>query len=256
MKYIRKTVALIISVLFIASLAIGLCVIFAVRNVNVTLFSYSYQAESVEAEEKIAEFKKSISSAVHGNLMASVSEEKVAEAVKNDDGSFTVVALKKIYPCTLNVTIEERREVFSVKAEDGSYKIYDENGVLLRTAASVEENINPDGTANLVVESAGGTDFNGHTASIAKTCTLFAEKFKSLRAVAERAEFYQGIHEDFFALYLKCGARIVIWNHTVLTAEKIEAAYGEFLSLDGNKKLNVEIHCSETSDGLVNVTHR
>ena len=127
MKYVRKTVLWIIFALFIISLAVGGCVIFAVRNVNVTLISYSYQSENVEAEQKIASFKKDIFDSARGNLMLTLNEDKIAAAVNADSG-FAVVSLKKVYPCTIDVTIKELKEVFSAKAEDGSYKIYDENG--------------------------------------------------------------------------------------------------------------------------------
>lgn len=41
MKYIRKIAVLFICVVMLASVAIGVGVIFAVRNVNVTMYSLS-----------------------------------------------------------------------------------------------------------------------------------------------------------------------------------------------------------------------
>lgn len=61
MKYIRKAIALILAAVFIAALAIGLSVIFAVRNVNIFRISYASgeeQTVSSEFENAVARNRK------------------------------------------------------------------------------------------------------------------------------------------------------------------------------------------------------
>ena len=56
MKYIRKTVILLIAVVLLASVVIGAGVVLSVRNVNVTLISSSLEADGAEARAEIAKY--------------------------------------------------------------------------------------------------------------------------------------------------------------------------------------------------------
>lgn len=242
MKYVRKIAVLLIAAVFIAAAAIGIGVVFAVKNVNVTLYSYTFEADSEEAKAKIAEFKDEILSKVRGNMISTVSEEKVEAAIS--DGSYYYISeFQKVYPCTLNVVIREHRELFSVENADGSFAVYDENGSLLRTAQTADEACcKADGLPNLVVGGAEESDLK----NVARVCRFFADKFKSVRAVADGAALTKNALEDTFTISLRCGVKIIIYNYVELTGEKIDAAYNCFAALSGDKKSGGEIHCSET----------
>ena len=246
MKYVRKIVALLIAVFLIAAIAIGMGVIFSVRNVNVTLLSYSYEAEDEQAKAKISEFKGEILGEVRGRIISTVSEKKVAEAIT--DGKFTVESCKKSYPCTLNVTIKERREVFAVDNKDGSYSLYDEEGLFLRTAPSFAAAVNPDGSPNLFVEGAKSEDLK----DIAKACAIFKAEFSSLRSVVEKVVLSK---ENVLTFNLRCGLDVKLSDYTVLTSQKIEAAYDCFISLDSESKLDGEIYCYAIDGGVNAVYH-
>lgn len=243
MKYLRKFAVLIIAVVLIASVAIGIGVVYAVKNVNITLYSYSYEAGSEAANNKISEFKNDILSKFRGKMISSVSEEKVASAISDGD-YYYVSEFKKVYPCTLSVVIREHAETFSLENENGSFSIYDENGSLLRTAHTEEENCNKvDGLPNLVVTGAEESDIK----NIARVCKAFAGKFNSLRAIADGATMTKGI-KDIFTVNLKCGIRIVVYDYTVLTGEKIDAAFDKFNELSAEQKQKNAVWCLADND--------
>ncbi len=125
MKYLRKAVLLIIVVVLLASVVIGAGVVLSVRNVNVTLISSSFAADSEEAYAEIAEYKEKFSRKVKGSIMFFVSEYDVGDII--EDG-YEIESFGKIYPCTLNITLRERRETFAVAVKEGGYRIYDQNG--------------------------------------------------------------------------------------------------------------------------------
>lgn len=249
MKYVRKIAVLIIAVVLLASAVIGAGVIFAVKNVNITLYSYEFEAEGEAAKAKIAEFKNAVLSEVRGNMIFSVSEEKIETAV-SEGNYYYISEFKKVYPCTINLVIREHREMFALKNADGSFSIYDENGLLLRTAEDACNNA--DGLPNLVVEGVEESDLK----DVALACGYFADNFVGIRSVADGAVLARGSLEDTFTVNLKCGVKIIIYNFAELTGEKISAAYDCFAGLSGDNKQKGEIHCYETSDKTVLASYR
>lgn len=252
MKYLRKITALIIAAVLVAAVSIGLGVIFAVKNVNVTLYSYTCETGEDAADEKLTEFKNKILAKFRGKMISSVSEEKIEETV-SDGNYYYVSEFKKVLPCTLEVVIKEHRELFSIENADGSFSICDENGSLLRTAQTAEEACNnADGLPNLTVEGAEESDIK----DVARICRAFEKEFKSVRAVAESAVLSKSSLEDTFTVGLRCGVKIVIYDYAELTGEKISAAYKCFEGLSGDKKLGGEIHCYEKEDKTVSASYR
>ena len=62
MKYIRKAIVLILVAVFIAAIAVGLSVVFAVRNINIIRVAYSVGG----AEGGSEEFSSAVSSIEDG----------------------------------------------------------------------------------------------------------------------------------------------------------------------------------------------
>ena len=241
MKYIRKIAVLFICVVMLASVAIGVGVIFAVRNVNVTMYSYTCKTDN-EAQAKIAEFKNAILKNVKGKLISSVTEEKVKSAL-SDGNYFYVAEFKKVYPCTLNVTIKEHKEVFYCADVGGAYTVYDESGSPLRVAENEEATINPDGIPNLLVEGAAPADMLQYSAKLAAACAAFENAFGSLRSVCNKA-------------VLSIHLRLTVLDFGFYANEKISAGLACFNGLSADKKQCGEIYCYRTAEGALSSTYR
>lgn len=249
MKYVRKIVTLLISVILAAAIVVGTGVIFAVKNVNVTLFSYSYEEDSAEAKQQISEFKTLISDKVRGKLIGFVKESDFAVALEGS--KYVVDGCEKVYPCTLNVTVKERRETFAVRSGE-SFEVYDEHGVYVRTAPTKEQSYNvADGLPNVFIE---GADSPAEIKAVANVSKIFKTYFTSLRTVTEKvvlSEAASQLATDNIAFYLRCGTVIEIRDYNVLTAEKISAAYAKFTSLSGEKKLGGTIYARVSSGAVI-----
>lgn len=254
MKYLRKISALLIAVIMLAAIAIGIGVIFSVRNVNVTLLSYSCETDSDAANKKIEEFKSSILKEVRGSVISSVKEERVAAALS--DESYLIESFEKVYPCTLNVTVKERLEAFAVVEEDASYSVYDENGIILRKVSTEEEAFNRvDGAPNTYLE---GVKSEEDVKSVAAVCAIFKVKFSALRSVAEKVVLYKAqsnLEKNRITFFLRCGVKLEVQDYTVLTAEKIEAGYDCFARLTGEQKLGGTIYAYTTVENQVSATY-
>ena len=159
MKYIRKAIALVLIAVFIAAVAIGLSVIFAVRNVNVCTVDYATGSDcdgTDEFSEAVASVKAGLSD-FEGKTITSVRDDDIA-AVVNASGYAEFVSAERIYPCTINVTVRERVEVFAVPADDGTYyTMLDGNCSAIATKQSNANNI--DGSPNVVLFGVPAEDY-------------------------------------------------------------------------------------------------
>lgn len=251
MKYIRKIIYAVLCVIMVAALVIGMGVIFAVKNVNVTLISYSYEENSEKAVAQTARFKADILSKTRGTMISFVGDDAVSSAI--GDSGYVVVSYEKVYPCTLNVTVRERRETFVVAESEESYSIYDESGLFLRKADSAEAALNKfDGEPNLAVTSDGANALDGEILQkIASACGVFGQKFNSARSVLGGVE----ITRTGLTFSFKSGVKLVIYDFGNMIEEKTEAAYNYFCKLSGTQKICGTIYCSMTTEGKVNVTY-
>lgn len=241
MKYISKVVWLIIAVVFIASVIIGIGVIFAVKNVNVSLESYTYKGweemnseERVQAESVIEGFKSDVLDKFRGKLMGGVSEEELKKCFEGSD--YVLAGFEKDYPCTLNVRLKERRETFAV-ATSGGFNVYDEYGDFFRVKESIENNV--DKAPNILVSCSDETKIK----DVAEVSRYFAQNFSALRSMVERIEVSNMV-TDNIELFLKCGVGIRIVDYPTQTEAKIKAAYDEFATLSGEEKTHGTIIAS------------
>lgn len=250
MKYLRKIIWLVIAVAFIASVIIGLGVIFSVKNVNVTLRSYTYSAGMTEEEEdgvnaEIKAVKDTLFDKFGGKLMGYVNEKDIAECFKDSD--YTLASYEKVYPCTLNITVTERRETFFISGDDGTFSTYDSFGTLMRSGVSADEAVNKiDKAPNIKVTGATTAE---HIKDVARISSVFAEKFSALRSIVDsidlRARYGNVI------ITLRCGLDIYVTDYAILTGPKIQAAYNKFISLTGEQKLAGSIVVNvRLSDGV------
>ena len=241
MKYLRRIIITILAVAFIASVVIGMGVIFAVRNVNVSLNCYSYEEGDKQAEKHIAEYKEKILQNVRGTLIDLVSEDEIASLI---DGDYSLESVKKVYPCTLNVTLKERKETFSVALSDGKYALYDENGVLLDGSASKRSSF------DVALELK-----NDETVEkAASVCSVFKSKFSALRSmvksvVFEDAAFASMPYDNLVTFNLRCGVGIEIRDYSKSFTDKMNAVFKCFTELSSENKTTGKIMCSVAANG-------
>lgn len=250
MKYLRKTVLLIIVVVLLASVIIGAGVILSVRNVNVTLISNSYEADSKEAYDEIAICKRKISQKVKGGIMFFVSEGDVKSAV--DESEYVLESFRKVYPCTLDITLRERRETFATALTEGGYSVYDDEGGYI---SYKEMNVNGlDGAPNFLLEGFNNAEDIVKLVAVSKD---FKAAFSSLRGIAEKAVLTKArvqTEKDKITFYLHCGLKVELLDYSVATKEKLTAASSVYSSLSAEKRLKGAIYCS-VSEGQASATY-
>ncbi len=241
MKYIRKIGSVIIAFILLASFAIGIGVIFAVKNVNVTLQSYTYASESEEARSELARCKTAVLGSLRGTIISFVSNKDVETAV-DAIGGYTLVEVKKIYPCTVNVTIREREEAYVIKSGP-QYLIYDTDGVFLRSADDEAHSYNPlDNAPNVRVY---GAEEGDDMALVSYFGGLFKENFALLRSSVESITVEKArpqISKDKIIFSLRCGLNVEITDYENKSKEKMNAAYLKFSELSGEQKLSGRIY--------------
>ena len=245
MKHLRKIGILIIAVIMAAAVAVGICVVYAVRNVNMTFLNYSDSQETSSSE--MLAIKESVLEKVRGRVISSVGEEDVASCL--DDGYF-LESFEKVYPCTINITVQQRREVYSV-FDGENYSTYDETGKFMRTA---ENGLNFfDGAPNLILE---GTNGEEDIKEVAAVCAIFKSysENSALRSALEKVTLSKSqtsiaVDSDKIVFGFWCGISIEIQDYTKYTSEKISKAYKYFKELSPEQKLKGRIYCLIDENG-------
>lgn len=248
MKHLRKIGILIIAVIMAAAIAVGICVVYAVRNVNVTFLSYADGEKDTNLE--IRTIKEDVLGKVRGRVISSVSDEDVAACLKDE---YFLESFEKVYPCTINITVQQRREVFAVKDGD-NYAVYDDTGKFLRV---MENNVNSfDRVPNLILEGVNGeTDIK----EVAAVCSIFkaSENWGALRSTVEKVTLKKSqtsisIDSDRIIFSLWCGLSIEIQDYPKYTAEKISKAYKHYRdNLSSEQKLKGRIICLVDNSGEI-----
>lgn len=251
MKYLRKVIGLVIAVVFVASVIIGVGIIFSVKNVNISMQSYAYpEIENMTEDEKraadgeIENFRRNILSKYRGTLLGFVDGEEIAASFV--DTNYILGSFEKVYPCTLNLTIKERRESFCMRVGENSYNTYDSYGTLMRKGVTEEESLNNiDKAPNVTisVENAGEIEL------IADMAAAFAEEFSALRSIVDSIQINMRTNHLIFKF--RCGISLRISDFATLTKAKMRAAHEEFLSLTGEEKLSGTIVVTVNGSGNV-----
>ena len=239
MKYLRKIVALLIGVVFFAALIISLGRIFAIKNVNVTLVTYAD-----DCTESYGEAKRSLES-FKGESLLFLSEKEIVETFSAKNSNYAVAVCEKKYPCTVNVTLKERHEVFAVFV-GGLYSMYDSDGKYLRSSID-NTNVN-DGSPNV--------EFTGvaveKVPELAIVAATFKSTFKSLRSVVASIgiDARPDVEGDV-------GLKIRIDDYADRTEEKIRLAYEKFCTLTDRQKLRGTLRSYRIGDenGIINADY-
>lgn len=229
---------MLIAIVLFASVIIGVGVIFAVKNINVDMYVYSDGSE-----EDYASLKESLGS-IKGTCILLVDEQDARPLV--EECGYTLISCEKKYPCTLNVTVRQRMEVFAAESGDG-YDMYDIDGNFLRHA---DGNVNSvDLSPNVLLVSVGADDIP----SVAQAASEFKSAFGALRSLVASVELdanesLSDVYINSLVFYMHSGVRIVIYDYKNSAAEKINAAFENYSSLTDSRKLRGRILCY-LSDG-------
>lgn len=247
MKFLRKMVTFFIAVVFLAVAVVCVGMIFAVKNVNVTLITYAD-----DYEESYNGVKDSLS-VLNGETIIFVNEDTVSKIVSHSN--YSVTSFEKIYPCTINVTVKERVETFAVFVGE-LYYMYDDEGTYLKGRVETE-NINTDGSTNVELVRISVEQLP----EIAGYAEIFKEKFNALRSIVSSIALdtkpdVEGYTEKL-VFNLRCGLKIQIDNYTEYTEEKIEAAYSKFCKLTDREKLlgTLRSYRIGNDDGIINADY-
>ncbi len=223
MGYLRKLIALILSVVFLAALVIGIGVIFSVRNVNVSFMDYTgSRTEELEAAKSKLEKLK-------GSNLLFLSDEEVTEAVNGE--YIAVEKVEKVFPCTVDIVIVERMEAFACANSNG-YDIYDLNGGKMRSDKSALNKL--DNCPNVMI-----TGSAQDVEAAIKACAAFKNEFGMLRNVVESVEIqhaYVG-STDVVNFNLYSGLKIRIADFDTDTQAKIKSVKEQYDALSEAEKL-------------------
>lgn len=228
MSYIRKFVAFILSIIFCVALIIGLGVILSVRNVNVEFIKSSPEGSD---EKIIAEYETTLSNfeKIKGSNLLFLSDDDISNYVSNKDYLF-ILSYEKVFPCSVNIKLKERVELFSYKTDEG-FNIYDETGTFLRKSKTNTNSL--DASPNVLVDA----DLS-QMPFIGTSCTYFKNSFSSIRNLVESIKVEESLLDNTNTLTFNfySGIKIVVADCKNSIEEKIKMAYSEYSSLSEKDK--------------------
>lgn len=236
MKFLKKILALSLAMVFLIALIIGAGIILSVQNVNVRFVHYGEGEYSVDYERTRANLNE-----LKGTGLLFLSSKDIEEKIANDD-TLALESYTKVYPCSVDVVIRERRETFAVMTQQGepSYNVYDGCGVFMKSSSSIN---GVDGSANVLV-SGFGTD---EMTLVAQTCEYFKQTFSSFRRIVERVSSVSVAGGKAMKFTLRSGFVIRIHSYDAGDNElKITKAYEKYSTLTDSQKL----------DGVIDVVGR
>ena len=166
--------------LLIAVIAAALNAVFTVARVEV---HFSVCSSQGEAEAVLLQGE--LTDAYVGRSTTFLKLEEV-EGVVERYPAFRVVSAEKHFPRTVSLTVEERKECYAFRRENGLYAILDEEGVYLYDR---EQNVNRRGGENILLNGfallAGeaGTKVSGEYAQeLVSMLSVFTEALGDARA--------------------------------------------------------------------------
>lgn len=246
MKYLRKMAALLIGIAFFAALIICVGRIFAVKNININLLTY--EEDSSDSYDRA----KQALSVYKGESILFLKESSIIETIAGSN--YVVTSCEKKYPCTINVTLKERLEIFAVSV-GGLYSMYDSDGKFLRTGFENENDI--DGTPNVEVIGIAVEQMQ----LVANIAAIFKDNFGGLRSIVKSINLdsrpeIEG-YSDKLIFHLRCGLLIQLDDYSQDSEEKLAAAYRKFCTLSDKQKLSgrIRVHRVGGENGFINADY-
>ncbi len=241
--------------LLIAVVAAALNAVFTVARVDV-----HFSVCSSQGEEEAVRLQGDLDEACIGKSTTFLKLEEVQTKVEESYPAFRVVSAEKNFPRTVVLTVEERKEAYAFRREDGLYAILDEEGVYLYDS---ERNVNRRGGENILLEGfelhaeRAGEKVTGEEAeALLLMCGAFFEELGDARAnlvsVTLSSEYEMG---DYFLLEMREGVIIQIFTPENHTEEKAQAVIEKYLSLSETEKTYGFFDVIDTVDGDFTVSN-
>ena len=220
--------------LLIAVIAAALNAVFTVARVEV-----HFSVCSSRGEEEAVLLQSELDETYVGKSTTFLKLEDVEETVEHYP-AFRVTAAEKQFPRTVVLSVEERREAFCFRRENGLFAILDEEGVYLYDS---ETNTNRRGGENIVLEGftltadAGARATGEYALELFQMCEVFFSALGDARAnivsVTLSSEYEMG---SYFLLQMREGVTVQIFTPENETEEKAEAVLEAYLSLSETQK--------------------
>lgn len=252
MKYARKTVVIVLVVVFFIALAICAAVGTRIKNINIT-----YSESTGEGYEAYARTYENLQNLKGGNIFLLSNGE--VESCVSDGSRLNLVSFKKSFPCTLEIEIQERVETF-YSYLDGVCYVYDEEGTLMYSSSNI----------------AGGTEEGGYVVTetddlspnvmleydltqaertfLADSCAVFKQNFGALRGLVKNVYREITIEKTVNLVFvLRSGLEIEISSCDSQLEEKIAKAYSNYLSLSDGQKTSgqIAVYTQDDSEGTI-----
>lgn len=227
-----------------AVIAAGLNAVFTVTYVNAHFRTYTDEGERAAQEVK---------EALNGYLGTSTTflDLEDVRATAASDPRFCVVSVRKEYPASVIVELEERRAAFALASADG-WDILDDEGVRIGTTDTPDGYVALSGDFAFAYED--GAIAGSYAAELLEMYSVCSELLGEPRAnllsvTLETSGSTATGQFDRFRIATREGVEIVIANPSVAAADKARAAIECYLGLDASDRV-----CGSINTGVTQAT--
>lgn len=233
MKYIRRATAFICLVVFAVALVVCLGIGTSIRNVNVTCINYS------EGGARACEDAKNKLNSIKGRNYLFLTQKDIKQALSSND-DVALVSYASVFPCTVNVVIKERIDLFAKQSVVGVWKLYDYDGNYYLDSASSVNLL--DGSPNIILLDVEDSDLP----QIATVCADFADVFHGLRSLIDTITCVTSYEDDYnMIITMRTGVKIEIYGfRNEYKKSMIRSVFNVYSSLTDVQKLTGRICCS------------
>lgn len=225
------------AIVFCIAIVIGAGIILSVRNVNVSFADYSglYAAEYEETRANLDKMK--------GYGLLFVKESDVTDKISHPE-HIVVESYEKVFPCTINVTLKERVEKYTVQSLNG-YSVYDSDGKLVRSVTSDVQPVNPvDGCPNVELFAE-----EEQIESIAVLGGYFEKEFGPIRRMIASIAVRKYLDLEITAFNFKSGMTLSVSSWGQASEQKIIKAREVYGTLSDVQRCGGSITVIDGKDG-------
>ena len=236
-------------VLLLAVVAAGLNVIFTVSYIEASFSTFSDEGEA-EAQALKGELDAFV-----GKSLTFLKLNEVEKTVEKHP-SFRVESVKKKFPKTVEISIQERRELFAYQMNDGQFAMIDSEGMCVRLS---DDNISRTGGENVLLKNftlpleVGQKVEEKYFDALLNAVSGFESHIADVRAnVREVVLTYNGGSSSFnfnsFEIYMQEGCVIVMYDPLSRADEKAQKAMEVYNELNDIEKMYVSFAVLEERD--------
>ena len=244
-------------VLLLAVVAAGLNVIFTVSYIEASFSTLSEQGEA-EAQSLKGELDGFV-----GKSMTFLKLDEVEKTVEKYP-SFRIESVKKKFPKTVEISIQERRELFAYQLNDGKYAMIDSEGMCVRLS---DDNISRTGGENVLLKNftlpleVGQKVEEAYFDALLNAFAGFENYIADVRANVREVTLKIGGSENnplthLFEIEMQEGVIVELYNPLSRAEEKAKAAMEKYNELGDIEKMYGYITVTESQTGEINVFYK